>query len=171
MRIAPSFWQDTVAAGAAVLLLCLASACKPQVVPSGPPKTASVKTNVVAAVTNHPSTDNLSVFLDLMPPKGRDPFFPNSHRRDPAAPLPTVVAKPPPEIALLLQGLSGPPNNRVAIIGGGIKAAILQVGESGTVRLPGGSVHLKCTEIGEDYAVVLVNGEKEKRLELTKKGK
>ena len=42
-----------------------------------------------AAQANPPSDQYASVFEDLQPPQGKDPFFPTSHRRDPVAPAAT----------------------------------------------------------------------------------
>src|SRR5208283_4508333 len=83
MRTPPEFtrWMRVAALGG--LFVGLLPSCKPAVQPPGPPKPATVKTNAPAAATNRVSAVYVSVFEDLMPPKGRDPFFPNSHRREP----------------------------------------------------------------------------------------
>jgi hypothetical protein len=45
------------------------------------------------------------------------------------------------------------------------------VGDVDSVRVGGGRVKLKCVEIGEDYAVIQVEGDNQtKRLQLSKKG-
>jgi hypothetical protein len=153
---------------AVALVMCLVPACKPKVVASGPPpKPVAAKTNTVAAVTNTPLPENASVFVELMPPKGKDPFFPNSHRRDPAPPPVVITEKPQPAATLVLKGIIGLAPHRLAIFDG----AILETGESGNVRTPNGKVRVKCIEIGEDYANIQVLGEEQpKRLELKKKG-
>jgi hypothetical protein len=121
----------------------------------------------VAASTNQTAVAYVSVFDELMPPKGRDPFFPNSHRRDP---VPVIAHNDTPQSVageLLLKGVIGAPGHRTALINN----AILQVGEQDTVRVPSGRVKVKCLEIGEDYAVVQAEGEAQpKRLVLNKKG-
>jgi type II secretory pathway component PulC len=103
-----------------------------------------------------------------MPPNGRDPFFPNSHRRDPQmAPNPTPTPQPA-SSELVLKGIVGSANHRLALIN---DDSIMEVGEEGSVRVPGGHVKLRCLEIGEDYAVIQVAGEVQtKRLQLSKKG-
>jgi len=173
MRIPPSFWQG-IPAVAAALVLSLVSACKPNVQPSAPPKPAAVKTNIVAAATSQAATENLSVFVELMPPKGRDPFFPASHRRDPVPPplaMQDNNSPPPPAVVLMLKGIVGSSNHRRALIAGGKNTVDLETGESATVHVPNGQVRVKCLEIGEDHAVIQVEGETEqKRLELNKKG-
>jgi hypothetical protein len=103
-----------------------------------------------------------------MPPKGRDPFFPNSHRRDP---VPTVATsrtdRPPPASEVILKGVVGTPSHRLAVINN----AILESGEEGSVRVPGGHIRVRCMEIGQDYAVIKVDGEiQPRRLVLSKKG-
>jgi hypothetical protein len=173
MRIPPSFWQGIAAMAAAALVLGLVSACKPNVQPSAPPKPAAVKT-IAAPATNQNTPQNLSVFVELMPPKGRDPFFPASHRRDPVPPPQAMQdnnSPPPPAVVLILKGIVGSSNHRRALIAGGKNTVDLETGESATVHVPNGQVRVKCLEIGEDHAVIQVEGETEqKRLELNKKG-
>lgn len=167
MRLNISFWQRIRVATAAGLVLCLASACKPSAPPAAAPKPAPAKAAPVAAGTNLTTVAYVSVFDDLMPPKGRDPFFPNSHRRDVVPVIPRTDT--PQSIAgeLVLKGVIGSPGHRTALINN----AILEVGEQDTVRVPSGRVKVKCLEIGEDYAVVQAEGEAQpKRLVLNKKG-
>jgi len=168
MRKPSPFWHGLQTATAVALIVCLAPACKPTAPPSGPAKHLVVKTNLVAEATNQLAAQYISVFESLRPPKGRDPFFPNSHRRDPVPILPVVqTEKPPPSSELALKGVVGASNHRLAVINN----AILEAGETGTVRVPSGKVRLKCLEIGEDFAVIQVEGEIEpKRLRLNKKG-
>jgi hypothetical protein len=162
------FCQGVQTAVAAGLVLCLLSACKPAAPPAGAAKPAAAKTTAVASVTNLVAVDYTSVFEELMPPKGRDPFFPNSHRRDPVPIVTTRPDRPPPTASeLVLKGIVGAPNHRLAVINN----SILEVGEEDSVRVPSGHVRVKCLEIGQDYAVVKVEGEPQpKRLELSKKG-
>ena len=150
------------------MVLCLVPACKPAAPPPGPAKPAVAKAPIAAPATNQVAVNDISVFEELMPPKGKDPFFPNSHRRDP---VPVVMTRPdrpaPPASELVLKGVVGSPAHRLALINN----AILEVGEEDSVRVPGGHVRVKCLEIGEDYAVVRAEGEAQpKRLELNKKG-
>ena len=168
MRNTSLFWHGLQAATAAALIVCLTPACKPPIRPSGPAKLAVTKTNLTSCATNQFPSPYASVFEDLTPPKGRDPFFPNSHRRDPVPIMPVAMTeKPPPSSELVLKGVVGAANHRLAVINN----VILETGESGTVRVPGGKLRLKCLEIGEDFAVIQVEGEIEpKRLRLTKKG-
>jgi hypothetical protein len=167
MSVSPLFWQGVKAAVAAGLVFCLVSACKPAAPPPGPAKPVAAKTNAPAATTNLMAM-NVSVFNELLPPKGKDPFFPSSHRREP---VPTLASRPdrppPPASELVLKGIVGSPAHRLAVING----AILEVGETDVVIVPGGHVKVKCLEIGEDYAVIRAEGEaQQKRLELNKKG-
>jgi hypothetical protein len=163
-----SFWHGLQAATAAALVMCLAPACKPKALSRGPARLAATKTNLLASATNPLAARYVSVFENIIPPKGRDPFFPNSHRRDPVPIMPVVqTEKPPPSSELLLKGIVGAANHRLAVINN----AILEKGESGSVRVPSGRVRVKCMEIGEDFAVIQVEGEIEpKRLRLSKKG-
>jgi len=69
--------------------------------------------------------------------------------------------------ALQIQGIVGTPAHRLVIING----TIFETGEEDTVRVPDGKLKVKCLEIGEDYAVVMAQGETQpKRLEISKKG-
>jgi hypothetical protein len=142
-------------------------ACKPGAPSAGAPKRAALKTNGPASATNLLSLQYVSLFEDLMPPRGRDPFFPNSHRRDPVPVLAAPADKPPPSSELVLKGILGASNHRMAVINN----AILEAGESGTVHVPSGRMRIKCVEIGGDSALIQVEGENQpKRLQLNKKG-
>ena len=168
MRIPPLFWHGVQAAILAGLVLCLAPACKPAAAPAGPAKPVAAKAVAVTPATNAAALEYVSVFEELMPPKGRDPFFPNSHRRDPVPVVTTHPDRPaPPSAELVLKGIVGASNHRSAII----NESILEAGEEDMVRVPNGHVKVKCLEIGEDYAVVRAEGEAQsRRLELNKKG-
>jgi hypothetical protein len=153
-------------AAVAWLILCLLPSCsKPEVKPPGPPKAATANTN--SAVATPASTEYASVFEDLMPPKGRDPFFPNSHRRDPVPVVATARERTPAAFDLVLKGVVGTRSHRMAVING----ATLELNEEASVRLPDGRhARLRCLEIGENYVVIKVEGELQpKRLELSKK--
>jgi hypothetical protein len=168
MRISPPFWLSLRVVAAAGLVLCFVSACKPSATPTGPTKPVTAKLGTLASSTNHPAMEYVSVFDQLMPPKGKDPFFPNSHRRNPVAPIAGQgqANRPPPASEVVLKGIVGSPNHRLAII----NHTTLQVGEVGSVQVPGGHIKVRCMEIGEDYAVVAVEGEiQPKRLELNRK--
>ena len=167
MRNAFPFWHGLRAASAAALLVFLASACSQKPLPSGPAKAAVTKTNLVATGANQLSAQYVSVFEDIPTPKSKDPFYPNSHRRDPVPIMPVLLTeKPPPSSELVLKGVVGASSHRLAVINN----AILETGETGSVRVPGGKVRVKCLEIGGDFAVILVEGEIEaKRLQLSKK--
>jgi hypothetical protein len=165
MRKPVSIWLR-VQAAAAGLMLCMALACKPSSSPAGRGKVAA-KTNTVFLDISTTSNQNASVFEQLMPPRGRDPFFPNSHRRDAVPTLAIRRDRPPPASELVLKGVVGAASHRMALINN----AILERGEEGSVRVPGGHVKVRCMEIGEDYAVVKVDGEiQPRRLGLDKKG-
>jgi hypothetical protein len=168
MRRPPLFWQSFRTAAAAALVLCFVPACKPAAPPPGPAKPAAAKAAPAESGTNQAFVASVSVFDELMPPKGRAPFFPNSRRRDPVPVMTTRPDRPPPIASeLVLKGIVGAPNHRLALI----NAAILEVGETDTVRVVSGHVKVKCLEIGEDYAVIQAEGETQpKRLELNKKG-
>ena len=153
----------------AVLIAALAPGCKRAPAPAAPkPAAVAVKSAFAVASATVATDAYVSVFEDLLPPKGRDPFFPDSHRREPA-PAPIVVAaarKAAVASDLLLKGIVGSATHRLAVINN----QILEVGETAPVRVSVGQVRVKCIEIGEDHAVVQVEGEpRPQRLEMDKK--
>ena len=168
MRNSAPFWHGLQAAAAAALLVFMAPACKPKAPPAGPARLAATKTNSLVSATNQICSQYVSVFENILPPKGIDPFYPNSHRRDPVPIMPVVLTeRPPPSSELALKGVVGASSHRLAVINN----VILETSESGTVRVASGKMRVKCMEIGEDYAVIQVEGEIEpKRLHLIKKG-
>jgi hypothetical protein len=178
MRISPStlLLRRCARVVAVAGLASFMQACKPKPPPPGPAKPPAAKAApvVAAAETNKPP-ENLSYFDEqLLAPKGRDPFFPASTRRNPAPPPTVAVADKPREApVLVLKGVVGGATHRLAVIGSStvIGSTILETGEDGNVHLSSGVIHITCVEIGEDYAVIKVDGEAQpKRLELSKKG-
>jgi len=168
MRIPPPLWQGIQVAAAAGLMLCFVPACKPAAQPAAPAKPVAAKTNAVASALNNVAVANVSVFEQLMPPNGRDPFFPNSLRRGPEPEKGQPREKPQPASELVLKGIVGSANHRLALINDN---TIMGVGQEESVRVPGGQVKVRCLEIGEAYAVIQVEGEVQtKRLQLNKKG-
>ena len=148
-----------------VLTLAVANGCKKPALTHGPVKvTDGAKTNAVVV----PETDlsaYASVFEDLPPKMGRDPFFPNSHRREPVS-VAVVAQNVRVDPVLVLKGIVGSSTHRLAVVNN----EILEVGEESPVRVPNGHIRVKCLEIGEDYVVVKVDGEAEpKRLTMDTK--
>ena len=156
------------AAGAGVLL-ALFSGCSPA--KPAPPKPAAATTTTKAGTSTATVADLAnqfrSVFDDSLPPgnKGRDPFFPNSIRRMPAE-MPKPITSTPAHVEanFRLGGIEGRPGKRLAVIN---SSYILAVGEDADIKLPTGiKVHIHVVEIGADYAVIAVEGEGTKRLEM-----
>jgi len=89
------------------------------------------------------------------PQEGRDPFFPNSfHGPSPTALKPTPSAELE---ALVLNGISGAANSKLAIINGRTMAE----GETNEVNTVAGRVRIHCIEIkGESAVVEIVGGER-----------
>jgi hypothetical protein len=167
MRIHPPFCQGLRVA-AAGLMVCFLPACKPAAKPVAPAKSVALKTSAVAFVPSNPTAASVSVFEQLVPPQGRDPFFPNSRRREPEPARGASPDRPPPASELVLRGIVGSTSHRLALIN---DTTILEAGETGSVRVSSGHLKLRCLEIGEDYAVIQVEGEVQtKRLQLSKKG-
>lgn len=159
---------NTITAGALALgLVWLAAGCKPKpAAAAAKPAVAAPKAKIVA-LTNDPSSLYASVFEELPSPKVRDPFFPDSHRRDPA-PVRTVAqpGRLQPQGELHLKGLVSSSTHRQALINN----TVLAEGEEDTVRVPDGVLHVRCLKIGADFAVVQVRGQNQpKRLVLEEK--
>jgi hypothetical protein len=149
------------------LAIALLAGCKPAPPPPTAKPAAAVKSISVVSAPAPDASAYVSVFEDLPPPKGRDPFFPDSHRREPA-PSPVIVAARKANVAsdLLLKGIVGSATHRLAVVNN----AIMEVGEESPVHVPNGQVRIRCLEIGDDYAVIQVEGEaRPQRLEMEKK--
>jgi hypothetical protein len=72
---------------------------------------------------------------------------------------PAQSPTPAPRRDLVLNGISGGQNNRLAIING----QTLGVGESARIRLAESEVKVRCEEIGKDSVVVTVDGKPERK--------
>lgn len=105
-----------------------------------------------------PSMPKESVFvIPVTAQQGmRDPFFPNSTRlfKTPVALAPNH-APATVHVKLKLNGLSGSPENRLAMINGKTFAT----GEEGEVNTPNGRVSVHVLDISADGARVECNGE------------
>ena len=110
------------------------------------------------------AVEYVSVFQDLPPQVGRDPFFPISHRRDP---VPAITAAPVHvEPVLVLKAIMRTSTHSEAVINN----EVMERGEEEAIRVPNGHIRVKCLEIGEDYVLVQVDGEAEpKKLSMEQK--
>jgi len=144
-------------AGAALLaaLMIGAGCSKPQraAPPAKPTEPAKAAPVAVAKQTN--TVDYVSVFEDLPPQVGKDPFFPNSHRRDPVAPVAPSTAPVHVAPTLVLRGIVGSPGRRLAIINN----ETMELGEESAVRTAAGRVRVKCLQIDPDAVLVQIEGE------------
>jgi hypothetical protein len=86
--------------------------------------------------------------------EGRNPFFPNSRMG-----LQVIRTNTPSSIdtsAFVLNGITSPPK-RTAMING----RTFEINEEGEVKLPtGGRVLVRCSDIFNDSAVIIVNGQR-----------
>jgi hypothetical protein len=151
-----------------LLPLLLAAGCH-KVVPSGAPKpkTDAAKPAVATGAQTNMSEEYVSVFEDLPPKIGKDPFFPGSHRRDPAPE--TVAADNTPaamDAELALKAVMITAHHSEAVINN----EVFEKGEVQPVRVPSGHVRVKCLDIGVDFVLIQVEGESEpKRLAIQQK--
>lgn len=145
-------------AASTVVALTLSGCGGPKPKPAAPARSAAAapKAAPAPAVTGSNSAEFVSVFEDLPPQVGKDPFFPNSHRRDPAAPVAVASATPVHvEPTLVLKGIVSSVGRRLAIINN----ETMETGEESAIRTPTGRVRVKCLEIGTDSALVQIEGE------------
>ncbi len=152
-----------------ILSLVLASGCGRKPAPPPPPSAkpqaqaskAAPATNDVSDTT---SNQYSSVFEDLPPKAGKDPFYPTSHRRDPVESVQSSADAPPAEPVLVCKAIVHSSRYSQAVINN----QALGEGEQGTVVLPGGrKIQVKCVQIGDDFVLVQIVGESEtKRLTL-----
>jgi hypothetical protein len=86
-----------------------------------------------------------------------DPFYPNTTRLQPAPPVqPTVPDRPAVAVAnLQLKGISGPPNNRIAIINN----QSFKPGEEADVISGNNRIHVRCIEIRAESALIEAGGQ------------
>lgn len=122
--------------------------------PAAPAKASTAAAPTVAA---KPASQEIpqSVFtIPASPTEGRNPFFPDTAPgRDLVRPSPTNAV---PTSSFVLNGISSPPV-RTAIINN----RTFVIGEEAEVKLPGGGKTLiKCAEIKDDSAVIVVNGQR-----------
>jgi hypothetical protein len=138
------------------LALVIAAGCGPTAPPPAPakPKAEAPKAVAEATAPANLAEQYVSVFEDLPPPRGRDPFFPGSHRREPV------------HSAVEPQGEGGAPVEPVlslkAVIGRGqavINNVIFEPGEVQPVRVPNGHVRVRCITISSNSVLVQVEGD------------
>jgi hypothetical protein len=98
-----------------------------------------------------------SVFIQPASPKeGRDPFFPGSTRPY-VSQAPAISSAATDLSSLVMQGITGPPGHRLAIINN----VTFGVGDDAMVRTPqGGRIQIHCLEISADSAVIEADGQR-----------
>jgi len=106
------------------------------------------------ALTNTPAIDT-NTYRSVFESKGRDPFFPNSSRQALQA---NADGGDQPAVVLVLKGVSGSANHRLAIINDRTFAA----GDEDEVLTAAGRIRLRCVEIHDADAVVEINGNPQK---------
>jgi hypothetical protein len=92
---------------------------------------------------------------------GKDPFFPDSNRRLPRAPVLTkaVVTEVNRANLLTLRGISGPATRRIALINN----LTFVAGEEGTVRTGSGLLKIRVVSVGDKTASVFIDGDSQPR--------
>jgi len=141
-----------LALGAALLAVAFASLAA-QTHTNAPAGPAHAQTNAVAALPEIPQ----SVFtMPTCPQEGKDPFFPRSMRLFNNVVVRTnLQAAPVAVVELHLNGISGTPDHRLAIINN----RTFESGEEGEVAAASGRVRVTCKDIKLDSVRVIVSGE------------
>ncbi len=97
-----------------------------------------------------------SVFvIPSKPQEGKDPFFPHSKRLFASAAVRTNVAPATPAAELFLNGISGSPERRLAIVNNQTFAA----NEEADVPTNRGRTRIRCLEIKADSVLIQAGGE------------
>ena len=139
-----------------LLKLSLPTACAALILPG--------LTMAAHAAPSKPSTNTAPQVVEIpksvfVPPtsikEGRDPFFPNSTRRQVVAASTTGKSVSAAETMLDLKGFSGVGNNRLAIINN----RTLGVGDVADIMTQVGRVRIKCVAIKEDSVFIEIGGE------------
>jgi hypothetical protein len=101
--------------------------------------------------------------MPASPKDGRDPFFPNSTRPYETAIAAVAQPRAGDMSSLVLKGISGPPDRRLAIINN----HTLAIGDEETITTPQGPIHIRCVEI-KGNSVVVESGGLQHELNYTK---
>lgn len=171
-RPPPSLIRYAARAGlSGLLLLAGCDSSSPAPTASGATNAAARATNAAAGVTNAAAgaanaaaLDFISIFEEK-PSNGRNPFFRTARAATiPAAPgsettglAPLAPPKTKIDTMLILSGVMGSARQRMVLI----NDRTFEVGDEATVRAGDRQAHLRCLEIGAQYAVVTVDGSDE----------
>jgi hypothetical protein len=122
-----------------------------------------------AAATNAPALASVempamkSIFImPTAPREGKDPFFPRSTRPYTTRVISTNTTPVPIIADFRLDGISGPPEHRLAII----NYKTFEVGEKAEVNTNAGRMSVHCLEIGTDSVVIMIGGVERRVLRL-----
>ncbi|HXI71976.1 MAG TPA: hypothetical protein VNN22_16590 [Verrucomicrobiae bacterium] len=103
------------------------------------------------------STNSMSVFImPASPTDGRDPFYPASTRPYQTSVVPNAKTADVNMSLISLQGISGQPPQRLAII----NKRTFATGDNLEVSTSQGRIRVRCLEISENSAVIEVNGQR-----------
>jgi hypothetical protein len=112
----------------------------------GSPNSPAVETPVIQSIFVMPTA----------PREGKDPFFPRSTRPYTTRVILTNQAAVPIIADLRLNGISGTPEHRLAII----NYKTFDTGEDGDVNTNAGRMRVRCIEIQADTAIIQIGGER-----------
>jgi hypothetical protein len=142
---------------------CLALLVEPgrETAYSAPAETNSSPRVQLADTNGIPQSD---FTIPASPKQGRDPFFPNSSRWLGSSAQPQQTAPTRSDLVVELQGISGAPDHRLALINCRSEAEAiyrtLATGEETDIKTPSGRVRVRCLEIKSESVVVEVGGER-----------
>jgi hypothetical protein len=138
-------------------LLCLALSSQTARAQSNP-RAGSPGASVGSAnspAVESPPTQSIFV-MPTAPREGKDPFFPRSTRPYTTRVIVTNQTAMPVIADLRLDGISGTPEHRLAII----NYKTFDTGEDGDVNTNAGRMRIRCIEIGADSAIIQIGGER-----------
>ena len=138
-----NFCKSAVAAwlSAALVTVLPVAAAPPAAAPAAQPAPPEVVSRSVFVI---PKNRN----------EGRDPFFPTSTRLYQATPGKNQVVGD--LTSLVLKGISGPPDHRLAII----NSHTFAMGDDGDIITPHSRIHIRCVEIKAKSVVIEFSGQR-----------
>ncbi len=166
-------WRWGAVASVALAILA-APGCGPDPASQKDESAKAKATNAVAVAKSAGGGESLTNLVSAPefvddPKQGKDPFFPNSSRREPRLAVTNNSVTPPVSTAqavfaqLSLKAIVGPPSRRLATI----NRTTMEAGEEVDVRHAGGKTRVKCLEVRSNSVLIEINGE---RHELTFRG-
>jgi len=142
--------------GGLLLALLLVAGCghkAASAIATATTNTAVLKTNILAVAQTNLSSNYISVFENLPPEKGKDPFFPTSTRRNPKVEVAANANAPVDPVLVLKAIINNGKHSQVVI-----NNEIFMVGDTLSVHVPNGHVEVRCIDISSNAVRIQVDG-------------